>query len=70
MQLAELAGEVISHQAEVVNDPSKPEGVFARVADCSRMFRYYRPTTSLERSIEIVYEYRPRRQITLTRSNN
>jgi nucleoside-diphosphate-sugar epimerase len=57
MQLAELAGKVIGHQAEVINDPSKPEGVFARVADCDRMFQYYRLATSLERGIEIVYDY-------------
>jgi nucleoside-diphosphate-sugar epimerase len=57
VQLAEVAGKVIGHKAEVVNDSSKPEGVFARVADCKKMFKYYRPTTSLERGIEIVYEY-------------
>ncbi|HEY4954147.1 MAG TPA: NAD-dependent epimerase/dehydratase family protein [Gemmatimonadaceae bacterium] len=57
VQLAEVAGKVIGHKAEVVNDSSKPEGVFARVADCKEMFKYYRPTTSLERGIEIVYEY-------------
>jgi hypothetical protein len=48
---------VIGHRAEIVNDASKPEGVFARVADCERMFRYYRPTVSLERGIETVYCY-------------
>jgi len=57
VQLAEIAGKVIGHKAEVVNDSSKPEGVFARVADCEKMFKYYRPTTCLERGIEIVYEY-------------
>jgi UDP-glucose 4-epimerase len=57
LQLAETAGKVVGHKVEVVNDSSKPEGVFARVANCERMFKYYRPTTSLERGIEIVYEY-------------
>jgi GDP-L-fucose synthase len=55
--LAELACEVIGHQAEIINDASKPEGVFARVANCDRMLQYYRPVTSLARGIQIVYEY-------------
>ncbi len=56
-QLAELACKVIGHKAEVVNDAFKPEGVFARVANPNRMFKYYRPETSLERGIEIVHAY-------------
>lgn len=56
-QLAGLACRVLGHRAEIVNDATKPEGVFARIADCSRMFQYYRPTTSLDRGIRIVYEH-------------
>jgi GDP-L-fucose synthase len=56
-QLAEVACKVIGHKAAVVNDASKPEGVFARVANPDRMFKYYRPGTSLERGIEIVHAY-------------
>lgn len=56
-RLAELACQVIGHRAEIINDVSKPEGVFARVANCDRMFQYYRPNTSLERGIQVVYEY-------------
>jgi GDP-L-fucose synthase len=58
--LARLCCEVIGHRAEVVNDATKPEGVFARVADCERMLRYHRPATSLRRGIEIVHEYQKR----------
>ncbi len=56
-ELVETACDVIGHHAEVVNDVSKPEGVFARVADCERMSRYYRPTVSLERGIQISYRF-------------
>lgn len=59
-ELAQVACQVIGHNAEVINDPTKPEGVFARVGDCHRMFQYYRPATSLERGIEITYEYQMR----------
>lgn len=56
-QLSEKACSVIGHNAEIVNDPSKPEGVFARIGDCSRMLNYYTPATSLESGIRIAYEY-------------
>ncbi|HTI53753.1 MAG TPA: NAD-dependent epimerase/dehydratase family protein [Verrucomicrobiae bacterium] len=58
--LAETACRVLGHDAPVVNDASKPEGVFSRVADCRRLFRHYRPVTSLERGIEIVHLYQRR----------
>jgi len=56
-QLAQLACEVIGHEAQIVNDASKPEGVFARVGNCERMFQYYRPVTSLRRGVELAYDY-------------
>jgi GDP-L-fucose synthase len=55
--LAELACQVLGHQAEIINDATKPEGVFARVANSDRMFQYYRPKVSLEQGIQIVSEY-------------
>jgi GDP-L-fucose synthase len=51
--LAEQCCEVLDHHAAVVSDPSKPEGVFARVADCTRLFKRYRPSTTLAEGIEI-----------------
>ena len=59
-QLAVMASGIIGHRAEVINDPTKPEGVFARVADCGRFFQFYKPKTSLEQGIEIVYRYQQR----------
>jgi GDP-L-fucose synthase len=56
-QLAERACRIIGHQAELRNDPSKPEGVFARVGDCTEMHRWAKPKTSLDEGIEIVHEY-------------
>ena len=56
-RLAGIAGRVIGHRAQVVNDATKPEGVFARVGDCTRMFEYYRPEMSLEKGIARVYQY-------------
>jgi GDP-L-fucose synthase len=56
-QFAELACNVIGHHAEIVNDASKPEGVFARVANSDMMFQHYRPKISLEQGIRRVFKY-------------
>jgi nucleoside-diphosphate-sugar epimerase len=59
-ELALAACGVLGHRAEVVCDASKPEGVFARVCDASKMFMHHRPAVSLQRGIEIVSEYQRR----------
>ena len=56
-QLAQTACKVIGHKTDIINDSSKPEGVFARVANCDRMFQFYHPTITLESGIQIVYDY-------------
>ena len=56
-ELAQLACKVIGHEAQIVNDATKPEGVFARVGNCYKMFQYYRPKVSLEEGIQKVYSY-------------
>jgi len=60
-RLAEMTCKILGHDAPVVNDASKPEGVFARVGDCRRMFSYYRPRISLEQGIQRVYEFQASR---------
>jgi len=59
-ELALLAGKVIGHAATVVNDPTKPEGVFARVGECSRLLKWYRPTTPLAEGIRLTHAYQRR----------
>lgn len=59
-ELAMLAGKVIGHEVTVVNDATKPEGVFARVGECSKLFRWYRPPTSLEEGVRIAHDYQKR----------
>jgi nucleoside-diphosphate-sugar epimerase len=56
-ELALLACKVIGYEAQIVNDATKPEGVFARVGNCDKMFKYYRPKVSLEEGIQKVYSY-------------
>ena len=53
-QLAERACKQLHHDALVRNDPSKPEGVFNRVADISKMSEFYTPRITLEEGIDLV----------------
>jgi nucleoside-diphosphate-sugar epimerase len=56
-ELAELTCAVLGHKAPVLNDPSRPEGVFARVGDCQRMMRYHSPEVDLIAGIEKTYQF-------------
>jgi len=56
-ELAELACRAVGHEAEIVNDATKPEGVFARVGDCRKMFAYYRPKIDLDEGISRSLDY-------------
>jgi nucleoside-diphosphate-sugar epimerase len=60
-RLAEITCEVLGHKAPVVNDSTKPEGVFARVGDCQRMLSYYKPKVTLKEGIERTHEYQASR---------
>jgi GDP-L-fucose synthase len=53
--LMKLACDVAGHCAPIINDPTKPEGVFARVGDCTRMQSFYTPRISLEEGVERAY---------------
>ena len=49
--LANMACDILKCPGHVVNDKTKPEGVFRRVADISKMERFYTPKISLEQGI-------------------
>ena len=57
IELAERTCRVIGHEAAIVTDTTKPEGVFARVGDCRKMFEYYRPKISLDEGIARAFDY-------------
>ena len=56
-KLARIVCGVLGHSAEIVNDSSKPEGVFARVGDCRRMLAIYTPVVSLTEGIERTHKF-------------
>ena len=53
IELAGRAAKLLDPSSEVIikNDPSKPEGVFSRVADPYEMLRYYKPKIPLNEGI-------------------
>lgn len=50
-ELAKMAGRVFGRAIEVKNDPTKPEGVFSRVADTAKMRRWFEPKITLEEGV-------------------
>jgi nucleoside-diphosphate-sugar epimerase len=56
-ELAGLSAKLAGHNAQIVNDLTKPEGVFARVADTGRLSRYFSPSVSLQEGIERALAY-------------
>jgi GDP-L-fucose synthase len=50
-ELARTACRVLGHDAEVINDATKPEGVFWRVGECGRMRKFHTPRIPLEEGI-------------------
>jgi len=55
--LASAACAVLGHDAEIVNDTSKPEGVYWRVGECSRMRAHHQPRISLNEGIARCAEF-------------
>lgn len=61
LAIAEALGRPLS----IVNDASKPEGVFSRVADVTKLHSLYKPTRTLEWGIQECAKYLEDSQITL-----
>jgi GDP-L-fucose synthase len=50
-ELARMACEILKRPARIVNDATKPEGVFRRVADTLKLDDFYKPKVWLEQGI-------------------
>lgn len=51
-RLAEVAAGIAGYSPEIRNDPSKPEGVACRVADCYNLHQVFRPRITVEEGIK------------------
>lgn len=57
-ELAEMTCNILGHKADIVNDSTKPEGVYFRVADAYKLYSLgFRPKITLEEGIARVAEY-------------
>lgn len=55
-ELAHRVAKVLGREIDVINDATKPEGVFARYADTHKLRMIYDPKVSLDEGIERVYQ--------------
>jgi UDP-glucose 4-epimerase len=55
--IAEFAADIEGYDGLVRNDPSKPEGVFRRVADAHKLSQWYEPTTMIKDGLRKVIEH-------------
>jgi nucleoside-diphosphate-sugar epimerase len=63
LQLAELCLKVTGYQAQIGNDTSQPEGVFARVGDNTCLSKLYRCRISLEEGIERAVNHLSKKEV-------
>ena len=56
-ELANMACDILKHPAKVINDATKPEGVYRRVADPYKFRNMYEPKVWLEQGILRVGQY-------------
>ena len=57
LELAQMACDVLDYDAALANDPTKPEGVFSRVADASKLQQRNIPQTMLHTGIKKVADF-------------
>ena len=57
LNLAKCCCKVLDHSAPIINDSTRPEGVFARVANIDQMKKHYTPTITLEEGVARVANY-------------
>lgn len=53
-ELARIAADQLGVKVRIVNDSTKPEGVFSRVAGTQKLFKLWQPTISVEEGIRRV----------------
>lgn len=56
-ELAEACCAAVGHTAEIINDATKPEGVFFRVSDNSKMRKFVSPKIALDQGIQLAVDY-------------
>lgn len=58
MQIAEMVRNVVGYDCEINTDPSKPEGMFRKIVDSSKINSLgWKPTIMIEDGLELTYQW-------------
>jgi len=57
LDLAQIACDVLHHDGVLANDPTRPEGVFARVADTAKLNTVFVPSVSVRDGVQKVADF-------------
>lgn len=58
MQIAEMVKDVVGYTGNIVTDPSKPEGMFRKIVDSSKINALgWKPSLSIREGLELTYKW-------------
>ena len=58
MQIAEMVKKVVGYEGEILTDPSKPEGMYRKIVDSSKINALgWKPSTNIEEGLKLTYQW-------------
>ncbi len=58
LQIAEMVKKVVGYEGEIVTDPTKPEGMFRKIVDSSKITNLgWKPKTNIEDGLKLTYKW-------------
>lgn len=58
LQIAQMVKKVVGFEGEIVTDPTKPEGMFRKIVDSSKLNALgWKPKTSIEKGLKLTYQW-------------
>ena len=58
LQIAEMVKKVVGYEGEIVTDPTKPEGMFRKIVDSSKINNLgWKPKTNIEEGLKLTYKW-------------
>lgn len=58
MQIAEMVKGIVGYEGKILTDPTKPEGMFRKVVDSSRINSIgWKPSTGIEEGLRLTYQW-------------
>lgn len=58
MEIAQMVKKIVGFEGEIVTDPTKPEGMFRKIVDSSKLNALgWNPKTSIEEGLKLTYQW-------------